>query len=309
MKTAVLTLTAVMAVLVVPSSASAATCADYTNQADAQRAADTRDADGDGIYCESLPCPCAGPGTPRQPRPTPATSPVPEPIPTAPALAVCSPTTRPVLAIKGLSTRRPYGVSDVFSVSIVDRTGDASAIRVQMLDEADRKPFFTGTVNLDEPLFVQLDLDETPALVVADYIEQRDTAQCLRRIQRRTTGYRRMLLPARCRAGSYRPKMVILACGSGGYDLERLRWKRWNTNVATARGRARINDCIPFCAEGTIRRYAVSVQASRPRFCAGDFGMRYTRVRITYPGRRLKGVPRRSTRSFACNTSLDAPSP
>ena len=28
------------------------------NQAAAQRAADTVDADGDGIYCESLPCPC-----------------------------------------------------------------------------------------------------------------------------------------------------------------------------------------------------------------------------------------------------------
>ena len=39
--------------------ASAATCSDFPNQAAAQRAANTRDADGDGIYCESLPCPCA----------------------------------------------------------------------------------------------------------------------------------------------------------------------------------------------------------------------------------------------------------
>lgn len=37
----------------------ASTCADYSTQAEAQRAADTRDADGDGIYCESLPCPCS----------------------------------------------------------------------------------------------------------------------------------------------------------------------------------------------------------------------------------------------------------
>jgi hypothetical protein len=42
--------------------AQAATCADYSNQAAAQHAHDTRDADGDGIYCESLPCPCAKPG-------------------------------------------------------------------------------------------------------------------------------------------------------------------------------------------------------------------------------------------------------
>src|SRR3954466_12010668 len=45
-----------------PSAHAAATCADYPNQAAAQRAADTRDPDGDGIYCESLPCPCAVPG-------------------------------------------------------------------------------------------------------------------------------------------------------------------------------------------------------------------------------------------------------
>lgn len=42
-----------------PGVAVAKTCADYPNQAAAQRAADTRDADGDGIYCESLPCPCS----------------------------------------------------------------------------------------------------------------------------------------------------------------------------------------------------------------------------------------------------------
>lgn len=47
----------------VPSASSAATCSQYSNQAAAQRAADTRDADGDGVYCESLPCPCAGPGS------------------------------------------------------------------------------------------------------------------------------------------------------------------------------------------------------------------------------------------------------
>ena len=42
-----------------PSDASASTCAEFPNQAAAQRAASTRDGDGDGIYCESLPCPCS----------------------------------------------------------------------------------------------------------------------------------------------------------------------------------------------------------------------------------------------------------
>lgn len=39
--------------------AAAHTCADYPNQAAAQRAHDTIDADHDGIYCEALPCPCS----------------------------------------------------------------------------------------------------------------------------------------------------------------------------------------------------------------------------------------------------------
>ena len=42
--------------------ADAAVCADFPNQAAAQRAHNTRDADNDGIYCESLPCPCRKPG-------------------------------------------------------------------------------------------------------------------------------------------------------------------------------------------------------------------------------------------------------
>ncbi len=42
------------------SSATAASCAEFTNQAAAQNAANTRDGDGDGIYCEALPCPCLG---------------------------------------------------------------------------------------------------------------------------------------------------------------------------------------------------------------------------------------------------------
>lgn len=50
---------AVLALLLFSAPAQAASCSDYANQAEAQRAADTIDADGDGVYCESLPCPCS----------------------------------------------------------------------------------------------------------------------------------------------------------------------------------------------------------------------------------------------------------
>jgi hypothetical protein len=57
-----------------PVAHAAAVCSDYPNQAAAQRAADTRDADGDGIYCESLPCPCST-GATASPTPTPTANP------------------------------------------------------------------------------------------------------------------------------------------------------------------------------------------------------------------------------------------
>lgn len=72
-------LTAVGAALT-PAGAHAATCSDYPNQAAAQRAADTRDADGDGIYCESLPCPCSR-GSSGGGNATPAPAPRPKPKP------------------------------------------------------------------------------------------------------------------------------------------------------------------------------------------------------------------------------------
>lgn len=42
-----------------PVAQTSAVCADFASQQAAQQAANTSDPDGDGIYCESLPCPCS----------------------------------------------------------------------------------------------------------------------------------------------------------------------------------------------------------------------------------------------------------
>gem|GEM_PF-1703788 len=62
MRTTLVTIVGLVVFALPASSASAATCADYSNQAAAQRAADTRDANSNGVYCEALPCPCLKPG-------------------------------------------------------------------------------------------------------------------------------------------------------------------------------------------------------------------------------------------------------
>jgi hypothetical protein len=58
-----------------PVAHTSVTCADFPNQAAAQRAHNTRDADGDGIYCEDLPCPCLKPGQSSPAPKTPARKP------------------------------------------------------------------------------------------------------------------------------------------------------------------------------------------------------------------------------------------
>ncbi len=63
-----------------PVAHAAAVCSDYSTQAEAQRAADTRDADGDGLYCEDLPCPCARPGTAGDDRPSKPSDPASRPV-------------------------------------------------------------------------------------------------------------------------------------------------------------------------------------------------------------------------------------
>jgi len=61
-----------------PEARASAVCSDHPNQAAAQRAADTVDADGDGIYCESLPCPCLKPGEDGGSAPSPTPTPDPK---------------------------------------------------------------------------------------------------------------------------------------------------------------------------------------------------------------------------------------
>src|SRR4051812_47142365 len=68
----------VIAAIAAPSPA-ARVCADFPNQAAAQKAHDTRDADGDGIFCEALPCPCLKPAQPGGGGAPPPATPAPPP--------------------------------------------------------------------------------------------------------------------------------------------------------------------------------------------------------------------------------------
>lgn len=139
MKTTLLAAMLLIAVALLPSSASAATCSDYSTQAEAQRAADTRDADGDGIYCENLPCPCStgsGGGS---------TSPPPAPPPPPATTGCARPSTvqRIVFSRSRYPNIRRHYVSAVAKgwprILVVNRRG-ADDRRERLLDETTLPP-------------------------------------------------------------------------------------------------------------------------------------------------------------------------
>jgi hypothetical protein len=47
---------------------------------------------------------------------------------------------------------------------------------------------------------------------------------------------------------AYKPKRIDFS----STVLKKLKWRHWNSKVARGKGRARVNDCIPNCGQGTI---------------------------------------------------------
>lgn len=70
-----------------------------------------------------------------------------------------------------------------------------------------------------------------------------------------------------CVHAAQRPTQIVLACADGGYYLSGLRFSSWGGPVARGQGFASINDCDPYCAVGTFRRYPVRVVLSARIAC------------------------------------------
>jgi micrococcal nuclease len=119
-------------------AAQAAVCGQYPNQAAAQFAGDTLDADHDGIYCEALPCPCstAPPGTlPTAPVLAAPTAPA-APVATAPP-ASSPPSATPSAAVR--IRARVLRVIDGDTLSVRTSTGRTLTVRLVGIDSPETK--------------------------------------------------------------------------------------------------------------------------------------------------------------------------
>lgn len=79
------------------------------------------------------------------------------------------------------------------------------------------------------------------------------------------------------------PADVSLACADENYLLKDLSWDKWGADTATATGTAVINDCDPFCAEGTFHEYPVTVTIREPETCGYNAKI-YSRLDVAFAG-------------------------
>jgi hypothetical protein len=190
------------------------------------------------------------------------------------------------LEFVGLPGRVIIGKQEIFSLR---RTHDTDAepagpYRVRMIDSTGHVFRRAELGDLDESVIIRFGLhDRGAATVEASYVEidPLTGAQCERLIAREVRPKRWILFPSRCERGlQRRPRSVIVACGDGNLQLKRMRWRGWNRLRVRGRGLAWLNDCIPFCAEGTFHYVRARVTLRRPRRCANV--ERYVYTRLTY---------------------------
>jgi hypothetical protein len=116
-------------------------------------------------------------------------------------------------------------------------------------------------------------------------------------------GATRAVIPG-CGGGDharYKPTTVYVLCGDGSFRAVRMSWSSWTATSASGRGTAKVNDCKPNCAEGSIESFRVKLVASRPRTCAN--GKReFRRLTYSFPRTKPDGARRSGTLRRPCSS-------
>ncbi|QCB29017.1 hypothetical protein [Corynebacterium endometrii] len=78
------------------------------------------------------------------------------------------------------------------------------------------------------------------------------------------------------------PESISLACGDGNQLVTELQWENWGADTAVATGIEWLNDCDPFCAEGTFRTTPATVTVSEPTSCGYNTRV-YSKLELAFP--------------------------
>lgn len=77
------------------------------------------------------------------------------------------------------------------------------------------------------------------------------------------------------------PDTIATACADNNYTVHDITWQSWGDESAVGHGTAWINDCDPFCADGTFHTHPVTVTVSEKQKCGYQADV-YSKLELTY---------------------------
>src|SRR5690606_9176023 len=85
----------------------------------------------------------------------------------------------------------------------------------------------------------------------------------------------------------YKPKSITVFCADAGVVIEKIRYRKYTSRVATGTGTATVNLCEPNCAAGNTETFRVRFKLSRVTQCGDSY--QYRRLRMRYVGPKPPG--------------------
>jgi hypothetical protein len=166
------------------------------------------------------------------------------------------------------------GIADVPGRTPVQRAsiqvGDAGPVAVRGPGAATDRVRFRLRLD-DQPLRVRLTTTEAA---------EGSAAPCGRTFERRVRGFRRIRVASGCNEGSGRPRRMTLCTVDWGWSASKLRWRRWNRDIARGHGRWS-PACVP--TPGLPPRCGhprAAFELTRIRWCPSHSAYFYTRMRV-----------------------------
>lgn len=108
--------------------------------------------------------------------------------------------------------------------------------------------------------------------------------------------------PGHCGGPQYKPRTILIACGTGQTLVRSIHWRQWGGGRARGSGKFLIDDCQPDCASGTFHSYPSEVTLSRRRFCrsTGRWQYRHLSVQVSVADAADPLPPRDIQQSVPC---------
>jgi hypothetical protein len=126
----------------------------------------------------------------------------------AAAVPLCLPAAPQTLRYSGLPSRIPAGLERIFVLRRLHSDWNVvGEPTVSRLTQRTGESFFSDAVEPPEPLFLQLDSNDTPVVIRTTYIERRllpdgTQATCAKVLEQLVRGYRHLLIPKQCEDGA-----------------------------------------------------------------------------------------------------------